>query len=59
MATDWYAPNQQAVRPDEDGPATETNGEPPVKDEGPVERSIAAAGPPPSPAPQPQIKVNK
>jgi hypothetical protein len=26
MATDWYAPNQQAVRADGSGPAEEGNG---------------------------------
>ena len=26
MPTDWYAPNQQAVRPDQSGPAEEGEG---------------------------------
>lgn len=54
MSTDWYAPNQQAVRGDESGPAEEgSGGSPPTPDEiepkvdaGPVDRSLKAADEP-------------
>jgi hypothetical protein len=53
MSTDWYAPNQQAVRGDESGPAEEGNGgSPPLPDPepkldtGPVDRSVKAADEP-------------
>jgi len=66
--TDWYGPNQQAVRGDESGPAEAGDGgSPPVDGTGginpddpnpktadqQVAASVAAAGEPPPPEPAP------